>query len=328
MKVVRLLTLITFILVLSIVTNFIPNSKIEAVDRAIVYISSPTGAYYGDTFVVKVGVSGLNNMQAYQIQLNFDSSVITVNDVESGENGVTEGLIGTTTIGVDVWSYFPSGRPGSTIRIGGRVNNSLIVSGSGYLAEIHFKVIGPVGTTSALTPTESRRFSNRLFDEKGNKISTVDPWSGSSVQILTPVPLQIVTSELPRGVAGGTYHTGLTATGGYHPYKWSATGLPTGLVISESGNLSGKIAKAGDFTFNITVSDDKSPPNVSSKELVLRNCPVGDANEDGIVNKADVYKVIRIYLGLESRTPASDANNDGVVNMADVVKIQKIFKSP
>lgn len=328
MKVVKIGALITFILVLSIVMEYIPVSRSGAVDKAVVYLSSPPGAYYGDTFIVRLGVTAVEKLQAYQIQLNYDGSLIQIDDIEGGEDGVTEGLIGNDSVGVDVWSYFPSGFPGNTIRIGGQVNNSINVSGSGYLAEIHFRVLGEVGQTSTLTPIESRRFINRLFDDKGNQISTVVPWTGTSVEILTPVPLQISTSTLPKGVAGKVYSASLAATGGYHPYKWDASGLPAGLVISDAGVLSGIIDNPGDYSFSVTVRDNKNPPNTITKEFVFRNCSPGDANEDGLINRADVYRVLKISLGVEPITPAADANGDGKVNMADVVKIQKIYQSP
>jgi hypothetical protein len=328
MKVVKIGALITFILVLSILVEFFPVTRSGAVDNAVVFVSSPPGAYYGDTFVVKVCVSAVNKMQAYQIQLNYNGNVIQVDDIEGGSDGVTEGVIDNSTIGVDVWSYFPSGTEGNTIRIGGRVNNNSTVSGSGYLAEIHFRVMGLVGQSSQLTPIESKRFKNRLFDDKGNQISTINPWSGTSVYILTPVPLQIGTMELPKGVVGRAYSAGLTAIGGYHPYTWNANGLPSGLAISESGVLTGKINTPGDYTINISVSDSQDPPNTISRAFLFRNCLAGDANEDGLVNRADVYKIIKISLGVEPITPAADANGDGKVNMADVVKTQKIYQSP
>jgi parallel beta-helix repeat protein len=51
----------------------------------------------------------------------------------------------------------------------------------------------------------------------------------------------------------------------------------------------------------------------------------GDANEDTVVNMADVTKVERIILMVDARTPQADANDDGVVNMADATKIERII---
>jgi hypothetical protein len=54
-------------------------------------------------------------------------------------------------------------------------------------------------------------------------------------------------------------------------------------------------------------------------------CILGDVNEDGVVNMADVTKVERIILSLDQPTPCSDPNQDGVINMADVTKIERII---
>ena len=51
----------------------------------------------------------------------------------------------------------------------------------------------------------------------------------------------------------------------------------------------------------------------------------GDANGDGVVNMADVTRVLREILGLSPITSGADANQDGQINMADVTKIQKII---
>jgi len=95
---------------------------------------------------------------------------------------------------------------------------------------------------------------------------------------------------LPKGVAGSQYTALLEATGGYPPYSWSAEGLPSQLTLSESGTISGNSALAGESRFQVTVSDNHIPPDTATAELILMTCPLGDANEDGLINKADVYK--------------------------------------
>jgi len=100
---------------------------------------------------------------------------------------------------VDVWGFVSSETPGKTMRIAGRIDEGLNASGSGYLAEIHFKVTGMPGQTSNLTPTEEKRYKNALFDDAGNDIVTVIPWSGTSVQVITPVPLHITSFDAAKG---------------------------------------------------------------------------------------------------------------------------------
>jgi len=76
-----------------------------------------------------------------------------------------------------------------------------------------------------------------------------------------------------------------------------------------------------------------SPPGANSNDLTVTLSVVavadssvpGDANGDGVVNMADVTRVLREILGLSPITSGADANQDGQINMADVTKIQKII---
>jgi hypothetical protein len=86
-----------------------------------------------------------------------------------------------------------------------------------------------------------------------------------SITITLP-PLQIITSSLNSGQDTVAYTSQtLTATGAtameFPPedrasmYVWSATGLPTGLTLSNSGLLSGTPTESGTFNPQITVAD-------------------------------------------------------------------------
>ncbi len=57
---------------------------------------------------------------------------------------------------------------------------------------------------------------------------------------------------------GATVAYSFVATGGNSGYTFSRTGnLPIGLTLSNSGELSGTATTAGDYTFNVTVTDSK-----------------------------------------------------------------------
>ena len=86
-----------------------------------------------------------------------------------------------------------------------------------------------------------------------------------SITITLP-PLQIITSTLNGGQDTVAYTSQtLTATGGtameFPPedrasmYVWSATGLPTGLTLSNSGVLSGAPTESGTYDPQITLAD-------------------------------------------------------------------------
>src|SRR3982751_4249407 len=70
--------------------------------------------------------------------------------------------------------------------------------------------------------------------------------------------LSIVTSSLPNGNVAVAYPAQtLQATGGTLPYTWSLSSgqLPSGIVFSPEGVLSGIPITAGTFSFALRVAD-------------------------------------------------------------------------
>jgi hypothetical protein len=89
---------------------------------------------------------------------------------------------------------------------------------------------------------------------------------------ILPAGLHITTnSPLPGAMEGESYKQNLNAVGGVKPYGWLIKNgnLPAGLILESSGTVSGIPSQIGDFTFNIKVVDDDSPPGVDSKEFKL-----------------------------------------------------------
>lgn len=71
-----------------------------------------------------------------------------------------------------------------------------------------------------------------------------------------PAPLVVDCGTPPGGAQGATYKHQPAASGGVPGYKWSATGLPPGLMIHpNTGLISGAPSGPGDFAVEITVED-------------------------------------------------------------------------
>jgi hypothetical protein len=128
-----LLAVVALCLAVGLTSTFI----VRAQDTVTVSISAPDEVAEGTDFTAKVNINQVTNFDATDYAVTFDPTVLQVENV-------TNGLIAGTTIPVDAWGVITPG----TTRVIQNVPGFPGVSGSGYLAEIHFHVIGSAGKTS------------------------------------------------------------------------------------------------------------------------------------------------------------------------------------
>jgi hypothetical protein len=122
------------------------------------------------------------------------------------------------------------------------------------------------GSTIAGTPTASGTYSFNLtvFDSQQHSASrqlsiTINPASAG--------PLTITSTSFPTGTINVQYPTQtLTATGGFAPYTWSASGLPPGLAIS-GATIVGTPTSSGTFQFTLSVFDSQT--NTAARQLSI-----------------------------------------------------------
>ena len=67
----------------------------------------------------------------------------------------------------------------------------------------------------------------------------------------------------------------LAATGGTAPLHWTATGLPTGLSVSDGGLISGTPTVQNTFTVSVTATDSASPARTGSASFSWTIQPQG-----------------------------------------------------
>ncbi|MBL8211826.1 MAG: putative Ig domain-containing protein [Bryobacterales bacterium] len=145
-------------------------------------------------------------------------------------------------------------------------------SGTGYSWSI---VAGslPAGLTlnasGAITGTPTAagtaNFTVQVRDSQNNTAV-----ASLSISAAAATTLSITTTALPAGTVGAIYPaTTLTATGGTGAgYSWSSvSGLPSGLILSSAGVISGNPALAGTFTVQVRVTD--SAGSSTTRDLTL-----------------------------------------------------------
>ena len=91
-----------------------------------------------------------------------------------------------------------------------------------------------------------------------------------------------LSGMLPAASAGALYSAGLTVSGGTPPYQWSlGAGAPAGLAIdSDTGLITGVITVAGDYSFDVIVTDAKATTVSSAQSLTVGS---GDPHWDAVV---------------------------------------------
>ena len=147
--------------------NFSTGSPSQVVTLS---IDTPETAPSGSILDVKVNISEVTNLSAFEFDLVYDETVIQISE---DDEAVTQGMIGSTELEYNslIWLFVQD--DAGKLRILGEISGPG-VSGSGYIAELHFKVIGAVGQTSNLTLSNMIRGTRTydfLFDNNGENDS-------------------------------------------------------------------------------------------------------------------------------------------------------------
>ena len=302
----RCLLIVGVILCLAMV--LVPSS-IASADGVTVSIDAPAEVDAGIDFTARVSITDVTNFDAANYDITYDPLILEVTDV-------TDGVIGGTAIPVSIWGLIPSGVQGK-IRVIQNIPGLPGVSGSGYLAEIHFHVVGSTGNTSDIT------LSNGVLSDNAATAITAT-WVGDSVHVNTVLDAGFSASPL-EGVAGVTEFTFTDATTGGTPsytYEWDFDN--DGTVDSTTASPTHIYASAGTCTVSFTVTDASGNTDIESKEdhiMIIAATP-GDVNSNGYVNEEDMMLVYD-HFG-ETGSPgwiAEDVTRDGAINVLDMILI-------
>jgi hypothetical protein len=130
----------------------------------VVTVDAP--AYVEGTFTSTIRIDNVTDLNSGQFDLSFDSSVVNVTNVREGE-------IEGEAVPVFEWSFFDA----DTIRVLVKLPGVEGASGSGYLAEVEFKVEGRSGEKSNLELSRGL-----LVNTEAKEIEA--EWYGDEVTVL------------------------------------------------------------------------------------------------------------------------------------------------
>lgn len=130
------------------------------------------------------------------------------------------------------------------------------------------------------------------------------PHASATITILpatTNPNLAITTTSLPPATIGVPYNATISVSGGSQPYRWSATGVPAGLLLSTSGTISGTPTQSGAYPFQVRVTDALSHTATWASSVEVSSSQ-NSGNFDGPA------ELPRLQLPTDmSNTPASGA---------------------
>lgn len=174
-------------------------------------------------------------------------SITTPSPLPAGTAGTAYTAMVTASGGTSPYKWTISGLPAGLIPTSG--TPSATISGTTDL-------VGTFSVTATVSDSESTPATASVT---------------LSLTIAQAATLMVTTTTLPNGTLNTVYSQTLAATGGVSPYSWTvASGsLPTGLLLSTAGVISGKPSVSGSFTFTVQASDAESPAQTAKQALSI-----------------------------------------------------------
>ncbi|MEA3459080.1 MAG: PKD domain-containing protein [Chloroflexota bacterium] len=278
-----------------------------------VSIIAPAQVGAGTDFTAKVDISYVTNFDACDYEVVFPSSFLEL-------TSVTDGQIDGTCIPI-VSTHDEDG----SVKV--VENLPCRVSGSGYLAELHFKA-----KTAGAGDTATIDLQNgTLSDWLGQEIPTT--WVSATVEIVSTNLVAGFWGDPTEAIKGSTVYTPTvaftdTTTGGagplYPSYDWD---FGDGEIDSGS-NPTHPYAPSGTrtgqkYTVSLTVEDSLGVSDEEVKTDYITIYQMGDINEDLTVNSVDITEIELIVSGAHDRNwLTDDAKEDGSINALDITRTE------
>jgi len=165
-RIMKILGIITIVALLAGGGVVVP---VAATPEVTVSINAPNEVAADSDFQAKVNITEVVDLDCCYYDVSFDASVLRLDNV-------TSGLVGSTTIVLDI-NEISSGTWWIHMCIPGVSG----VSGSGYLAVLHFHVIGSEGDSSTISLS-----NGMLLNSQAEEIPAT--WVGDSVDVTSVLP--------------------------------------------------------------------------------------------------------------------------------------------
>lgn len=190
-----------------------------------------------------------------------------------------------------------------------------VAAGSALPAGITLSTAGLLSGTPTVPGTYT--FTINVLDSNGAITATSQTTSATFTLKVDVAPLVIQTTTLPNAVPGSPYQQTLQVTGGIAPYTYSISSgaLPSGLILSQVGVISGRAATAGPYNFTLQVTDAEGTPQLTTQPLTLL---VASALTPGVNNAMLNGSYAFVFHGVGNGALSSSAAASGNVFGSDM----------
>ena len=144
----------------------IEEGSVRGVEEGLVVVLAPGEVVPNTDFMVTIGVVELVNFDAGQFDIYYDPGVLRLDDI-------TNGWLGEVPTPVAAWREFEPGHARAVVNVPGLPG----VTGSGYLATVHFHVVGVYGDSSVVELSHGY-----LNDNEAQEI-VMDEWVGGVITV-------------------------------------------------------------------------------------------------------------------------------------------------
>lgn len=173
--------------------------------------------------------TGFVGSKSYTVTVSRPTITITPSSLTNPKVGTVYGVSFTATGGTGPYSWQSSGTipPGLSLSTGGVLSGNPTSSGTySFTVQVFDRYAAPGSRSYSVTVASASSIS-------------ISPTSISGLQV------------------GYDYTQTFSASGGTAPYLWTSSGgLPSGLLLSSSGVLSGRPTTQTSYNFNITATDN------------------------------------------------------------------------
>jgi hypothetical protein len=251
---------------LAITLPSLPNGEVNVPYTATVSATGGTTPYTFTATGLPAGlsISAVGVITGTPTMAGPNTVVITVTDSSSPKQTSSTGNITVTILAAP--SITTTTLPGGIV---GAAYNATVAA-TGGTSPYTFSATGLPGglTISSAGVISGNPTASGTFNPVITIMDSATPKQGASATlqlIIGPPPSITTASPLPTATQGLGYGpVTISATGGTSPYTFSATGLPAGLSIDSSGNITGIPIGVGTATAAITATDSTLPTHLTA----------------------------------------------------------------